>query len=68
MRARRVSRRKKRIKTAAFRASTGGLGVGTPRSGFCPHQQNPQPTSIRRLPLRLVQIVTLTGGTLNSHP
>jgi hypothetical protein len=31
MRARRVSRRKKRIKTAAPRASTGGLGVGTPR-------------------------------------
>jgi hypothetical protein len=30
MRARRVSRRKKRIKTAAFRASTGGLGVPTP--------------------------------------
>jgi hypothetical protein len=30
------------------RSSMGGLGVGTPRSGFCPHQQNPQPTSIGR--------------------
>jgi hypothetical protein len=46
------------------RSSTGGLGVGTPRSGFCPHQQNPQPTSIHRLPLRLVQKSTLTGVAL----
>jgi hypothetical protein len=39
----------------------GGLGVGTPRSGFCPHQQQSQPTSIYHLPLRL-QIVTLPIG------
>jgi hypothetical protein len=28
---------------------------------FCPNQQQSQPTSIYHLPLRLIQIVTLTG-------
>ncbi|AFY91953.1 hypothetical protein Cha6605_0681 [Chamaesiphon minutus PCC 6605] len=32
-----------------------------PQRGVCPHKQNPQPTSINCLSLRLVQIVTLTG-------
>jgi hypothetical protein len=35
-------------------SSTGGLGVGTPRSGFCPHKSDLHHTSSHRLPIGLL--------------